>query len=56
LPQTIWRFDYAGIVILIVASFVPFVYFSFLCDVLLRNVYLITTCSLGMYLFFLPEQ
>ena len=45
--QKIWRYDYAGIVVLIVTSFVPVVYYSFLCNPLIRNFYLLTTVGLG---------
>lgn len=45
--QLIWRFDYAGIVVLIVTSFVPPVYYGFLCEPLLRNFYLLSTLTLG---------
>lgn len=45
--QTIWKYDYAGIVVLIVASFIPPVYYGFLCEPLLRNFYLISTCLMG---------
>ena len=45
--QLIWRFDYAGIVVLIVTSFVPPVYYGFLCEAVLRNFYLLSTLLLG---------
>lgn len=45
--QKIWRYDYAGIVVLIVTSFVPVVYYSFLCNPFLRHFYLLTTVGLG---------
>ena len=45
--QAIWKYDYAGIVVLIVTSFMPPVYYGFLCQPLLRNFYLISTVSLG---------
>jgi hypothetical protein len=45
--QAIWKYDYAGIVVLIVTSFVPPVYYGFLCQPLLRNFYMISTLSLG---------
>lgn len=47
LLQNIWRFDYAGIVVLIVTSFVPVVYYSFLCNPAFRYFYLISTVALG---------
>ncbi|KAG2496970.1 hypothetical protein HYH03_004976 [Edaphochlamys debaryana] len=43
----IWRFDYAGIAILIVASFYPPVYYGFLCQPYWRVFYLITTTIMG---------
>lgn len=45
--QLVWRFDYAGIVVLIVTSFFPPVYYGFLCEPLLRNFYLLSTLLLG---------
>ena len=45
--QAIWRLDYAGIVILIVASFVPAVHYGFLCEVSLRTLYMSVTLTLG---------
>lgn len=47
LTQIIWRFDYAGIAILIVASFYPPVYYGFLCQPYWRVFYLITTTVMG---------
>ncbi|KXZ46942.1 hypothetical protein GPECTOR_39g436 [Gonium pectorale] len=46
--QMIWRFDYAGIAILIVASFYPPVYYSFLCQPYWRLFYLLTTTLMGV--------
>jgi adiponectin receptor len=43
----LWRFDYAGIAVLIVASFFPPVYYSFLCSPWTRLFYLVTTSVLG---------
>lgn len=43
-----WRFDYAGIAILIVASFFPPVYYAFLCHPLLRSFYLLITTLMGL--------
>ncbi|PSC75369.1 Heptahelical 4 isoform 2 [Micractinium conductrix] len=43
-----WRFDYAGIAVLIVASFFPPVHFGFLCAPHLRLFYLATTTLLGL--------
>lgn len=45
--QKIWKYDYAGIVVLIVTSFVPVVYYSFLCSPRMQTFYLLTTCFLG---------
>lgn len=47
--QTIWKYDYAGIVVLIVASFIPPVFYGFLCEPLLRNFYLSTTSAMGEF-------
>ncbi|GFR50764.1 hypothetical protein Agub_g13032 [Astrephomene gubernaculifera] len=47
LAQIIWRFDYAGIAILIVASFYPPVYYEFLCQPYWRIFYLTTTTLMG---------
>lgn len=41
------RFDYTGITVLIVASFVPPIYYAFLCEPFWRIFYLVTTCMLG---------
>jgi adiponectin receptor len=43
----VWRFDYVGIAALIVASFVPAVYYAFLCEPYLRAFYLLTTVAFG---------
>lgn len=45
--EMVWRFDYAGIAVLIVTSFVPAMYYAFLCQPFWRNFYLITTVSMG---------
>lgn len=45
--QSIWKYDYAGIVVLIVTSFVPPVFYGFLCQPFLRNFYLFSTVGLG---------
>ena len=45
--QTIWRYDYAGIVVLTVSSFVPVVYYTFLCEPATKYFYLISTGLLG---------
>ena len=47
ITSVMWRFDYAGIAVLIVASFFPPVYYGFLCQPVLRLVYLTTTALLG---------
>jgi adiponectin receptor len=44
-----WRFDYAGIAVLIVASFFPPVYYGFLCRPALRAFYLLITSALGLW-------
>lgn len=44
----IWRFDYAGIALLIVTSFFPPVYYGFLCLPWWRNFYLISTSCMGL--------
>jgi len=47
ISQVVWRFDYAGIAVLIVASFYPAVYYAFLCQPYWRNFYLVTTTIAG---------
>jgi Haemolysin-III related len=47
LTQVFWRFDYAAIAVLIVTSFFPPVYYSFLCYPKLRLFYLTSTTLLG---------
>jgi adiponectin receptor len=47
IAAVMWRFDYAGIAILIVASFFPPVYYGFLCRPGLRAIYLFITSVLG---------
>ncbi len=47
ISQIVWRFDYAGIAVLIVASFYPAVYYAFLCQPFWRNFYLVTTTIAG---------
>lgn len=44
----LWRFDYAGIAVLIVASFFPPVYYGFMCHPYIRAFYLLTTSLLGL--------
>ncbi|KAF8066272.1 ADIPOR3 [Scenedesmus sp. PABB004] len=48
ISEMVWRFDYAGIAVLIVASFVPAMYYAFLCNAFWRNFYLATTVSMGV--------
>ncbi|KAG2428951.1 hypothetical protein HXX76_011195 [Chlamydomonas incerta] len=48
ITQLIWRFDYAGIAILIVTSFYPPVYYSFMCERFWRVFYLVTTTIMGL--------
>lgn len=43
-----WRFDYAGIAVLIVASFFPPVHYAFLCHPIARESYIISTTILGI--------
>lgn len=47
ITEMVWRFDYAGIAVLIVASFVPAMYYAFLCEPWYRNFYLVTTVVMG---------
>ena len=47
ITKYVWRVDYAGIVILIVTSFVPFVYYGFLCQRRLLIFYLVSTTAMG---------
>lgn len=46
--KVIWRFDYAAIAVLIVASFYPPVYYGFLCEPFWRNFYLVSTTCMGL--------
>ncbi|KAI3423893.1 hypothetical protein D9Q98_009727 [Chlorella vulgaris] len=48
ITTVMWRFDYAGIAVLIVASFFPPVYYGFLCAPWTRVFYLVTTSLLGL--------
>lgn len=48
--QWVWRVDYTGIVVLIVTSFVPPVFYGFMCNPNLRLFYLATTVTLGGHL------
>ncbi|XP_074581908.1 heptahelical transmembrane protein ADIPOR2-like isoform X2 [Curcuma longa] len=43
-----WRLDYAGISLMIVSSFVPPVYYAFLCHTTARRIYLGTIAALGL--------
>ncbi len=45
-----WRFDYTGIAVLIVTSFVPAIYYAFLCQPFWRHFYLATTAVMGAWL------
>jgi adiponectin receptor len=47
LTRRIWRFDYAGIAVLIVCSFYPPVYYAFLCRPAWKLFYLVVTTILG---------
>ncbi len=44
----LWRLDYSGISVLLVASFFPPVYYGFLCQPFWRNFYLISTTIFGI--------
>lgn len=48
ISSVMWRFDYAGIAVLIVASFYPPVYYGFLCHPTLSFIYLLITTILGV--------
>ena len=58
ISQVVWRFDYAGIAVLIVASFYPAVYYAFLCQPFWRTFYLATTtlAGAGVVAVSLPER
>ena len=43
----VWRLDYAGIVLLVVTSFYPAVFYGFLCQPFWCNFYLSTTTIVG---------
>jgi adiponectin receptor len=47
ISQMVWRFDYAGIAVLIVTSFYPVVYYGFLCHKPYLTFYLVSTTMLG---------
>lgn len=42
------RLDYSGIALLIMGSFVPWLYYSFYCSPLPRLIYLSAVCVLGV--------
>lgn len=44
----LWRLDYMGITLLIVASFYPQLYYGFMCSPAVRNFYLAVTTLLGV--------
>lgn len=48
ISQMVWRFDYAGIAVLIVTSFYPVVYYGFLCHKPYLAFYLVSTTMLGI--------
>ena len=47
LQTRLWKYDYAGITVLIVTSFIPPIFYGFLCHPNLRNFYLYSTLLLG---------
>ena len=47
LQTRLWKYDYAGITVLIVTSFIPPIFYGFLCHPKLRNFYLYSTLLLG---------
>ena len=47
LQTGLWSLDYAGITALIVSSFIPPIFYGFMCHPLLCNFYLYSTLSLG---------
>ncbi len=47
LQTRLWKYDYAGITVLIVTSFIPPIFYGFLCHPKLRNFYLYSTLFLG---------
>ena len=48
ISELIWRFDYAGIAVLICTSFYPIVYYLFLCMPMARNIYLTAITIIGV--------
>lgn len=47
-----WRLDYAGITLMIVSSFVPSIYYAFLCQPVAQLIYLSTIAALGLLAIF----
>ena len=47
ITKYVWRVDYAGICILIVTSFYPFVYYGFMCHTAWLTFYIISTTAMG---------
>lgn len=47
LQTRLWSLDYAGITVLIVSSFIPPIFYGFLCHPVLRNMYFYSTLTLG---------
>ena len=56
LQTRLWSLDYAGITVLIVTSFIPPIFYGFLCHPLARNFYLYSTLSLGELGLLRPHQ
>ena len=56
LQTRLWSLDYAGITVLIVTSFIPPIFYGFLCHPLARNFYLYSTLSLGELGLIRPHQ
>jgi len=50
ISSIVWRFDYAGIAVLIVSSFFPPVYYGFMCKPIWKLLYLIPISLLGVSL------
>lgn len=44
----LWRLDYIGIVVLIAASFFPPIYYSFMCNPIWKNIYLVAIVLFAM--------
>ena len=47
-PPPLFRLDYSGIALLIMGSFVPWLYYSFYCSPQPRLIYLTIVCVLGI--------